>query len=187
MDDETEAAPRKKSKLGAIIGYVVVLVAGIGGGYGASLFLGGGAATAGDPPAKDEHGMPLPEEAEAAPAPAGAHGATAAAEGGEAAPAAGSAITNLGSFTLNLRGSGGGRILRMEVQVETDAALAPKVGERTPQLRDSILGAVSDYTWGDLEGTDGKVRLREELLARANGVMSPSRVDQVYLTQFVVQ
>lgn len=147
------------------------------------MFLGGGAATAGEA-AAGGHGEAAPAEGHGE-APPAEHGAPEA--GGAEAAVPGSAISNLGSFTLNLRGSGGGRILRMEVQVDTDAALAPRVAERTPQLRDSILAAVSDYTWSDLEGTDGKVRLREELLARANGVLTPDCVDQVYFTQFVVQ
>jgi flagellar basal body-associated protein FliL len=109
-------------------------------------------------------------------------------EGGEfAAPAVGSAVTSLGTFTVNLRGGGGGRVLRIEVQVEGPTAQAETVAAKTAQIRDSIITAVSDYTWGELEGAGGKTRLRDELLARVNGAASPSQIERIYFTQFVVQ
>jgi flagellar basal body-associated protein FliL len=114
------------------------------------------------------------------------------AEGGgtEVPPAAdanGKVITNLKTFVVNLRSSGGGRVLRMEVQVESDRDVAPSLELATPKLRDTILTAVSDYTFAELEGTDGKTRLRDELLTRINGAIAPLTVNQVYFTQFVVQ
>lgn len=95
-------------------------------------------------------------------------------------------ITNLGSFTINLRGSGGGRILRLEVQVDADAEAAATLKDLTPRIRDSVIAVVSDYTWSELEGTDGKTRLKDELLTRINGITDPVQVRSVYLTNFVV-
>ena len=103
------------------------------------------------------------------------------------ADANGKVITNLKTFVVNLRSSGGGRVLRMEVQVESDKEVAPTLELQTPKLRDTILTAVSDYTFAELEGTDGKTRLRDELLTRVNGAIAPMTVSQVYFTQFVVQ
>jgi len=95
-------------------------------------------------------------------------------------------ITNLGQFTINLRGSGGGRILRLEVQVDADPESAGRLKELTPRIRDSIIAVVSDYTWSELEGTDGKTRLKEELLTRIGGIADPVVIRSVYLTNFVV-
>ena len=106
---------------------------------------------------------------------------------GLVADANGKVITNLKTFVVNLRSSGGGRVLRMEVQVESSKDVAPTLELTTPRLRDTILTAVSDYTFAELEGTDGKTRLRDELLTRINGAIAPMTINQVYFTQFVVQ
>jgi len=119
---------------------------------------------------------------------AGGHGEPAKETNGAlAALDNGRVITNLKTFVVNLRSSGGGRVLRMEVQVESSQDVAPVLEIRMPRLRDTILTAVSDYTFAELEGTDGKTRLRDELLTRINGAMAPMTVDQVYFTQFVIQ
>jgi len=94
---------------------------------------------------------------------------------------------SLGKFTVNLRGTGGGRVLRMEVQVEIDSGQQPLIEAKTPLLRDSVLTLASDYTFGDLEGLDGKMRFRDELLARLNSALSVSGIRRIYFTEFVVQ
>ncbi|MBM4390358.1 MAG: flagellar basal body-associated FliL family protein [Deltaproteobacteria bacterium] len=189
-DDDAELPPppppSKMKKFLPIVGLVIVgALLGVGVGYGASLSSSataqeseGGAADNG------EHG----EAAEAAAE--GGHGAASSREG-QAAAGAGltdSVVTNLGTFTVNLRGSGGGRVLRMEVQVDSNAEKASVVTARSAQLRDSIITGVSDYTWSELEGVDGKARLRDELHVRVNGALgSQGGIDHIYFTQFVVQ
>lgn len=193
MDDELDTPP--PSKLKKVLPLVGVLLLGLGGGFGASMMMGGGGeADAGgehadaapaegghEAPAADAHGAPA-AEAHGAPA-AGDHGKPAAT--GTATATAGG-VTSLGRFTVNLRGSGGGRILQMEVALESDPESTAAIEGLTPRLRDSINSAVSDYTWTELEGTDGKTRLKDELLTRINGVAAPVNVHAVYLTSFVV-
>lgn len=177
MDDALDTDPPTRSRLpmGVIVPALALLV-GAGGGFVANRMLGQAEAS---PPEAAAHG-----EAVAASVEEGAPGETAAV----GAPGTASAsITNLGTFTVNLRGSGGGRVLRLEVQVESPPGKAGAVEARLPQLRDSVITAVSDYTWSELEGTDGKTRLRDELLARLNGVVAPAVVERLYFTQFVVQ
>lgn len=186
MDETNEEVPAKRSRFPmAIVVPVVTLLLGAGGGYAAFTFLGG----KGEPAAPAAEGAAPAGEHGAAAAPAGEHGGAAAAAGAVVAAvvASGPTLTNLGTMTVNLRGSGGGRVLRVEVQVESDGRNAEALAARTPQMRDSVITAVSDYTWSELEGTDGKTRLRDELLARVNGVTSPAVVERLYFTQFVVQ
>lgn len=209
-----EATPKKKNKLPLIIGGVVALLAAVGGGLYATGMVGGGGhgeggeeeAAAegegegeGEKAAEGEHGEKKAEHGEKKAE--GEHGEKkaeseekgghVAAEGAEAVGKGmdgdGSQITNLGAFTVNLRGSGGGRVLRMEVQLDSEEEVAALLSARAPQLRDSIITAVSDYTWAELEGVDGKTRLRDELLTRLNGITSPNIIDRLYFTQFVVQ
>lgn len=196
MDDDAELPP-PPSMMKKILPFAGVLILGAGGGYGASLVLPSSAQASegehGEAPAEGQpEGEPEGEHGEAAPVPAeGEHGAPSSHEG-KAAVSAGmtgdSIVTSLGTFTVNLRGSGGGRVLRMEVQVDSDAQDASVVTAKAAQLRDSIITGVSDYTWSELEGVDGKTRLRDELHARVNGVLGPQGgVDRIYFTQFVVQ
>jgi flagellar FliL protein len=187
--DPTED-PKPRSRVAQLAVPIVAALVGVGGGVAGAMFLGGGSgeeasAEEGEPAEGEGEGEAAAAEGEGAEA--GAEGA--GAEGAEAAPRAPgeAAITSLGSFTVNLRGSGGGRVLRVEVQLETSGANAAVVAGRTVQLRDSVITAISDYTWSELEGTDGKVRLRDELLQRVNGITAPAVVERLYFTQFVVQ
>ncbi len=180
--EETPAAatrPRSGFSARSLIIPVVTLLLGLGAGFGGALFSGGLGGEAAEEPV---------EEAAAAPE---AHGAAAVSTGPDGAvtlnEAAGTAVTNLGALTVNLRGGAGGRVLRLEVQIETDADDAPGLALRSAQLRDSIITAVSDYTWSELEGAEGKTRLRDELISRVNGVVAPAAIGRLYFTQFVIQ
>lgn len=188
MSEEVEDPKPKSNKkvlIGAVLG-VLLLVGGAAGAYFGGFLGGGGTAEAkegeGSEEAKTEEGAPAEGE--------GAHVSEEGAEAvdkGMAATGTGSQITNLGAFTVNLRGSGGGRVLRMEVQLDSTAGTANTITTRTPQIRDTVITAVSDYTWAELEGVDGKSRLRDELLTRINGILAPAIADRLYFTQFVVQ
>ena len=99
----------------------------------------------------------------------------------------GTSMTNLGSFTVNLRDSAGGRVLQMEIQVESDTESVENVEGRMAQLRDSVILLASDYSYTELEGIDGKFRLKDDIHARVNAVLEPIEVRRVYFTEFVVQ
>lgn len=180
MDETFDAPPPKRTRLplGVLLPAAALLL-GAGAGFGGARFLGDAKA---ETPAEVE--APEVATAEAA-APAGSHGAAPNLTPAVAPTAP--TIVNLGTFTVNLRGSGGGRVLRLEVQLESPIGSKDAVAAKVPQLRDSVITAVSDYTWSEVEGTDGKTRLRDELLARINGVTAPALVERLYFTQFVVQ
>ncbi|MEZ4235193.1 MAG: flagellar basal body-associated FliL family protein [Myxococcota bacterium] len=212
MSDAKEEKPEaagKGSRMKMIVGAVVLLVGGVGAGFGGAMALGmsGGAEAAdhgegeGEAAAEEGgHGEPAAEEGGGhGEAPAeGGHG-EAAAEGGHGGGGEGEvhllpkrgttrSVVNLGTFTVNLRGSGGGRVLRTEVQVEVDGADQVAVEDKKPVLRDAVITLASDFTFADLEGIDGKTHLRDELLGRLNSVTSQApEVGRVYFTEFVVQ
>ena len=162
--EQTEEPGPRRGKL-AILALALFLT-GTGAGYAASLFIPGGDAEAGAAvPELADDGEPEQDEA--------------AIENGT--------IFSLGELHVNLRGGGGGRLLRIEVQVEGSAAAVAKSEARQSQLRDAILTVASDYSWAELEGSNGKMRLHDEFLVRINGILRPERVERVYFTQFVVQ
>ena len=162
IEGDVEASSGSK-KTPIIIGLAALLV-GVGGGVAAMKFLGG-----------DESPPPSADAEAGAVAPA----ASAVAESTEIVP--------MGSFTVNLRDSAGGRLLQMEISVEGDPTAAEIVSAREAQVRDTILMGASDYTYIELEGMDGKLRLRDDIHRRVNAVVHPERITRVYFTSFVVQ
>jgi len=166
-DAEVTPAPEAgggKKKL-AIVGAVAFLI-GSGAGIGGAMFMGGGE----PPPEEGEEAADLP------------------ADGDPDAPVVVKntrKVVPFDDFTINLRGTGGGRVLRLEVAAEVDEAV---LTERMPVLRDAVVTLASDYTYNDLEGLDGKMRLRDELLARLNtSLEQEAKVKRVYFTNFTVQ
>jgi len=97
------------------------------------------------------------------------------------------AVHPLEPFLVNLRGSGGGRMLRLEVHLEVSESDLETLASRDAVVRDAVLALASDQTYSDLEGLDGKTFLRDELLRRLNSVLDGPRIERVYFTDFVVQ
>ncbi len=153
---------------GKLIGIVAVVgLLGAAGGYAGATFLAAPAVAApeGEALAEAEDGE----------------------EGTSEPEATGRAVVPLKPFTVNLRGGGGGRMLRLELQLEVDEKHVETLEKRKPVLRDAILTLVSDQTYADLEGLDGKTHLRDVLLRRLNGVLDGMRIQRIYFTDFVVQ
>jgi flagellar basal body-associated protein FliL len=96
-------------------------------------------------------------------------------------------VIELGSFTINLRDSAGGRLLQMDISLEGDSGASSVIKDRQAQLRDSVIMLASDFSYLELEGTDGRLRLRDEVHRRVNAVLSPEKINRVYFTKFVVQ
>jgi flagellar FliL protein len=63
----------------------------------------------------------------------------------------------------------------------------PEVEKVIPMLRDSFLLLLSSKTLAEVNSTEGKLKLRSELLNRANQVMPKSKILGIYFTEFVVQ
>lgn len=162
-DDDTDYVPKPKTPWLKVIGAAVIgFLAGGGAGFGGATYLADSGEEVGE---EGEEGVE---------------------EGGKL-HADLRLVHPLDPFTVNLRGSGGGRVLRMVVELEIAEEDQETVVADTAQLRDAVLSLASDYTFSDLEGIDGKMHFRDELLGRVNRVLSGPRVERVYLTQFVVQ
>ncbi len=189
------AAPKsKKLKFAATALAVLLLGGGVGfagATYGPELLGLEGDAEPSE--AGDEH---APEAAHGEEAPAeeahggGGHGEAPSGHGAPAAAApkkSGPILIPLDPFTINLKGSGGARVLRLRVELQADAKHEEKLTEQMARMRDAVLTLGGDYTWSDLEGADGKMRLRDELLARVNSFGGKTVVDELFFTEFVVQ
>jgi hypothetical protein len=103
-------------------------------------------------------------------------------EGVEGADA--SEFYELGEIQVQLSGSDGAPNLVMEIAVEGGADPITNVEARQYQVRDMILMIASGYTRTELEGLDGKLRLRDEIHLGLNAILSPYKIDRVYYTRF---
>lgn len=126
-----------------------------------------------------------------APDPKG-HGAAAAGpEGHDAAPGGNGDIgplLALESFIANLADENATRYLKATFQVEfVGVAVPPVVAAHLPQIRDLLLTLLSSKTFDDIRSPEGKQQLREEIIARVNGVLDRDLAKTVYFTEFIVQ
>lgn len=187
VKDSPKADKGSKTTLWLILAAVGLLGAGVGAGFGSARLLG----NSGDEESSTKE-EPKEKEGEGAKA-AGGHGEgetpAASAEGGAPIdPAnAGKRIVSLGDFIVNLRGTSGARVLRMQIQAMGSADAAVACTAQEAPVRDAILTLASDYTYTDLDGLDGKLRLRDELLRRVNAIIKPAKLENLYFTAFVIQ
>lgn len=166
-----EKKDRKPLIMAMVVGLVCLLVGG-----GAMFFL------------KDMIAGPPPPSADAAEATDPAANPDASKVAG-APSAAKTAVVELESFTLNLKDSAGGRKLAMKLALEGPPTLQAAVELRKAHIRDAVITLASDYSYLDLDGADGRLRLRDEIQRNLNTVLESQGVEvqRVYYTEFVVQ
>jgi flagellar FliL protein len=131
-----------------------------------------------------------PPEAESA------HAADAAAPAAPAAPAPGvpaaqdfqQRLLALDPIVVNVAGGGGGRFLKVKVELETDSVAAKdELGLRLPQVKDAVITVLSSKQLADLADFEGKVLLKEELRNRIDELLTAGKLHAVLITEFVVQ
>jgi flagellar FliL protein len=92
------------------------------------------------------------------------------------------------TMIVNLADRGGKRYLRVTMQFELSTPdVVEEIEMRLPQIRDSILMILPAKLYSDISTTQGKVSLREELMAQVNGYLKKGAINTIYFTEFVVQ
>lgn len=177
--DSTEAsAPAKGGKMKLILIVVAAVVIGAGGAVAALTFLGGSGGAPEESAAVEES---VVEESTADGA---GHG------GGEAAEAepAGPQNIEFKPFIVNLNDAGGKRYLKLTMSVDVDTeALGQEINSKMPMFRDTILLLLSSLSYDDIATTDGKMRLRNQMLNRINTQLTSGKIRNIYFAEFVVQ
>jgi flagellar FliL protein len=74
--------------------------------------------------------------------------------------------------------------MEVEVNGEEQRLLVEK---RIPQLRDTVLLLLSSRSLKDINTMEGKLELKQALLARMNRVLGEGMIHRLYFTEFVVQ
>lgn len=97
-------------------------------------------------------------------------------------------IYPLNTFIVNLADKGGKRYLRVSIDLELEnSEMQEEVVKRLPQVRDSILMILPSKRFDDISSVDGKVALRDEILATLNGFLTQGQITKIYFREFVVQ
>ena len=98
------------------------------------------------------------------------------------------AIYEMDPFIVNLLGREGKRYLKTTIQLEVDNEdIKKELAQRNPQLRDAILLLLTSKAFEDISVPEGKLRLKNELIARINQSLPDAAIRTLYFTDFVVQ
>lgn len=80
------------------------------------------------------------------------------------------------------------RYLKIRIEIEGRTPKAEEeVDRRLPQIRDAIITILSSKTFKDIYDREGKVRLKKEIVQRANQLLGEDKIKEVYFTEFVMQ
>lgn len=92
------------------------------------------------------------------------------------------------TLIVNLADRGGKRYLRTTMQLELDNPdLIEEIDLRLPQLRDAVLMILPAKNYADIGTTEGKIALRDEIIAKMNAILKKGQITTIYFTEFVVQ
>ncbi len=96
-------------------------------------------------------------------------------------------LYTLQPFNTNLEGLPR-RLIRLDLSLEMmDEEGFEEVIGVTPQARDSIMRILNSKTFGDVETVQGKLQLKNEIVANLNSAMKKGVVKNVYFNELVVQ
>lgn len=114
--------------------------------------------------------------------------AEAGAEKKQAAARKAPAIYPLEPFIVNIHDGPNLRYLKVKLEFEITAIEAKEeLDHIQAPMRDAILVLLSNKNLDDITMTDGKNKLRDEVMATVAKVAPPGKISRVYFTDFVVQ
>ncbi len=92
------------------------------------------------------------------------------------------------TMIVNLADEGGKRYLRvsMEFELENEEMIA-SMDKLLPRIRDSILMILPTKKYDDINTTEGKIKLRNEMMEKVNSLLVTGKIQNIYFTEFVVQ
>ena len=80
------------------------------------------------------------------------------------------------------------RYLKIEIKLELSTTeMQTEIENKVPKIRDSIVTILTNKSVADINNTNGKMRLKEEIRARINSFMTTGKINDVYFTDFIIQ
>jgi flagellar FliL protein len=102
-------------------------------------------------------------------------------------PAAFPTIVHLGSYEVQLGDLGGDRVFKVGIELETDSPdLSGELTRRSVQIRGMVTTLLGTKTLGEIQGTDGKIILKNELIANLNRMLETGKARNLYFSEFII-
>jgi len=97
-------------------------------------------------------------------------------------------IYSLPSFIVNLADPLGRRYLKIGIDVELlNKKVVAELEKKMPEIKDAIILLLSSKTYSQISTVEGKLALKQEIVARLTQILGKGKVINVYFTEFVVQ
>lgn len=97
-------------------------------------------------------------------------------------------IYSMDIFVVNLTDPGGKRYLKTKISLGYyGTELTDEIKQHLPQIRDLVLVLLSSKTVDAIQGTEGIINLRQELIQRINQALKKGKIKNLYFTEFVIQ
>jgi len=90
------------------------------------------------------------------------------------------------TFLVNLSGSRGRSLAKVDMEFEVDGdRVADEIEKRKPQIRDIVIILLSSKTYAEIEKTEGKNALRDEIRDTVNAFLTKGKIKRVLFTNLI--
>jgi flagellar FliL protein len=97
-------------------------------------------------------------------------------------------MVEIKEFVVNIIGEDTPHYVKASLSLELDKeATLEEVNKRMPQIRDAILLLIGNKTFEELQDIQGKNQVKAELKSKINAFLKTGKINNIYLTDFVVQ
>jgi flagellar protein FliL len=97
-------------------------------------------------------------------------------------------MVEIKEFVVNIIGTDAAHYVKASLSLELDKdSTMEEVTKRMPQIRDAILLLIGNKTFEELQDIQGKNQVKAELKSKINSFLKTGKVNNIYLTDFVVQ
>lgn len=95
-------------------------------------------------------------------------------------------VIPLETFIVNLAGSKGRRVAKVDLQLELEGdGTAEEIEKRKAQIRDIIIILLSGKTYDEVSTREGKEQLRNEIKDTVNAFLTKGKILNVFFTDFI--
>ena len=94
--------------------------------------------------------------------------------------------TKIGDFVVNL--AEGKTFVKVNIVFEvSNEKVMEEVGQRSPQIRDTIISILRKQNQEEISSVEGTRKLRTDIMKRVNENLMKGKVTNVFFTEFVLQ
>ncbi len=95
-------------------------------------------------------------------------------------------VIPLETFVVNLAGSKGRKVLKVNMELEVKGAeVVKEIDNRKAQIRDFIIIILSSKSYEEVSAKDGKEALKTEIKDNINSFLSKGKITNVYFTELI--